>query len=128
MGLPKDLLPRSRKRLERKPPPTTAELIKGSATGPPLTDDQKEGFRVQALLAARADNEREAALTERRKLEANAIKAREDAIMRPTVRGAKRLADDARRVGPSLGAARRRRARSVRPRSRHWPCRADEWR
>jgi hypothetical protein len=80
MGLPKDLVPRSRKRLERKRPPTTAELIKGTPSGPPLTDDQKEGYRVQAVLAERADNEREASLLAAREAEANSIKAREDAI------------------------------------------------
>jgi hypothetical protein len=80
MGLPKDLVPRSRRRLERNKAPTAAELIKGNVTGPPLTGDQKEGYRVQAVLAARANNEREASLTARRKAEADAIKAREDAI------------------------------------------------
>jgi hypothetical protein len=80
MGLPKDLIARSTKRLERRKPPTAAELIKGNPIGPPLTEGQKEGYRLQAVLAARADDEREAALSERRKAEADALKAREDAI------------------------------------------------
>jgi hypothetical protein len=80
VGIPKDLVSKSGRRLSKSTPPTRADLLRGNST-PPLTDAERAGIRAAVVLANRDANHFEQIEQARLSRRAEAEDTRDKAIL-----------------------------------------------